>query len=353
VISIPLLRVTKDCCRCGHAVKPGGPSRREFFTVAAAALGAAGLTGISTPIDAVPGQSQNYPPPPPVESPIEDLIDTHAHTGPDVVGRSADDEEALQLCRDKGMGAVVLKNHRVPTADRAWLTRKHVAGIKVFGGIVLNYSVGGINPDAVEWMWRMQGGYGRFVWFPTSDSNNHVKRFNKGAPEGIKVLDSEGKALPAVYEVLRICAKQKLVVNTGHLSPSEGLAVIAAARDVGADRIIVTHAQHEVVNMSVEEMKKAAAMGAKLELIAQGPLMGPAAHGPEKVYRQVLIQETVGVIKAVGAQNFVLGTDLGQPTNPTHADGLQMFVTELMAQGISKDQIKLMGRETAGALLMG
>jgi hypothetical protein len=45
----------------------------------------------------------------------------------------------------------------------------------------------------------------------------------------------------------------------------------------------------------------------------------------------------------------VLGTDLGQTGNPSHADGLQMFVTELMAQGMSKDQIKLMGRETPGA----
>ena len=58
-------------------------------------------------------------------------------------------------------------------------------------------------------------------------------------------------------------------------------------------------------------------------------------------------------IKEVGAQHFVLGTDLGQTGNPSHADGLQMFVSELMAQGITKDQIKLMGRETTGALLMG
>jgi uncharacterized protein DUF6282 len=337
------------CCRCGVF---GISSRREFFKVAAA-VGATGLTSLSTRLEGAPAPGQNYPPPQPAVSPIAGLIDTHCHTGPDVVGRSADDDEALQLYRDKGMEAVVFKNHHVPTADRATLGRKHVSGIKVFGGIVLNFSVGGINPDAVQWMWRMQGGYGRMVWFPTSDSNNNVKHLNKDAPDGVKVLDPEGKVLPAVYEVLKVCAQQKLVVNTGHLSASEGLAVIAAARDVGADRIIVTHAQAEWPNMSLEEMKKAAAMGAKMELIAQGPLMGPGAHGPEKALRNVPVRETVEAIRAVGAEHFVLGTDLGQITNPTHAAGLQMFVADLMAQGISMDQIKQMGREVPGALLMG
>ena len=327
--------------------------RREFFKVAAAAFGAAGLTGFSAPLDGAPAQGRSYPPPQPAVSLIAGLIDTHCHTGPDVVSRSADDDEALALYRDKGMEAVVFKNHHVTTADRATLGRKHVPGIKVFGGIVLNYSVGGINPDAVEWMWRMQGGYGRMVWFPTSDANNNVKHANKNAPDGIQVLDAEGKILPGVYEVLKVCARQKLVVNTGHLSADEGLAVIAAARDVGADRIVVTHAQSEWPNLSIEQMKKATAMGAKLELIAQGPLMGPGAHGPEKALRNVPIAETVEAIRTLGAEHFVLGTDLGQITNPTHADGLQMFVADLMAQGISLDQIKQMGREVPGALLMG
>jgi hypothetical protein len=52
------------------------------------------------------------------------------------------------------------------------------------------------------------------------------------------------------------------------------LAVIEAGRDMGVERMVVTHAQFEVVNMTIEQMKKAASMGAKLELCAMGPLMG-------------------------------------------------------------------------------
>jgi hypothetical protein len=340
-----------NCC-FSSSPKPHEKSRREFMQLAA--LGATGLAASALSADFSSAQTtRNFPPPPPAVSPIEDLMDTHAHSAPDAFGRAMDDEEAAQLYRDKGVAAMVLKNHVVPTADRAWFVRKHVAGIKAFGGIVLNGAVGGINPDAVQWLWRMQGAYGRSVWFPTFDSDNHVKHF-KDAPEGIKVLGADGKVLPPVYEVLKICGQQKLVVNTGHLSPTEALAVIAAARDVGADRLIVTHAQFEVVNMSLDDMKKAASMGAKMELCAMGPLMGPQAHVAwMRTWRLVKIQETAQAIKEVGPQHFVLGTDLGQTGNPSHADGLQMFVTELMAQGITKDQIKLMGRETPGALLMG
>jgi hypothetical protein len=55
----------------------------------------------------------------------------------------------------------------------------------------------------------------------------------------------------------------------------------------------------------------------------------------------------------VGAEHFILSTDLGQTGNPSQPDGYAMLIAGLMGQGITRDQIKLMGRETAGKLLMG
>jgi hypothetical protein len=68
---------------------------------------------------------------------------------------------------------------------------------------------------------------------------------------------------------------------------------------------------------------------------------------------RVVAKDTAARIKNVGAQHFVLGTDLGQTGNPTPADGLQMFVGALRAEGVTAEQIQTMGRETPGALLMG
>ncbi len=337
---------------CGHASPPpdpGGSSRREFLKLAG------GVTGLAVlgRRGAAEAQGRVFPPPPPAVSPVDGLIDFHVHSAPDVFGRSVDDDEAATLARDNGMEALVLKNHVALTADRAWIARKHVPGVKLFGGITLNGAVGGVNPEAVQWMYRMQGGLGRVVWFPTFDADHHVKHF-KDAPEGIKVVGPDGQALPAVREVLKVCAQQKLVVCTGHAGPAEALAIAEAARDAGCDRILVTHAEFEVVNMSLEEMRRAAALGARLELCAMGVLMGPSAHlSWMRHWRRVEPAETAGHIKAVGAEHFVLATDLGQTGNPMQADGYKMFVAALMAEGITKDQIRLMGRETPGALLMG
>lgn len=296
---------------------------------------------------------RGYSPPPPPVSPIRGLIDFHTHAAPDVFGRSVDDDELAALAAARQMEAVVFKSHVTLTADRAWLARKHVPGVKIFGGVTLNGAVGGLNPQAVEWMWRMQGGYGRVVWFPTFDADNHVRRAGT-APAGIRVVDARGAVLPAAREVLKVCAAQRLVVHTGHASAEQALALIAAAREEGCDRIVVTHAQFDVVGMTPAHMKKAAAMGAKMELCALGILVGPEnvlefmRHSP-----RVPLAVTAVCIKSVGAQHFVLGTDLGQVGNPTPADGLQMFVAGLQAEGISREQIQTMGREVPGALLMG
>jgi hypothetical protein len=53
------------------------------------------------------------------------------------------------------------------------------------------------------------------------------------------------------------------------------------------------------------------------------------------------------------ACRLVLATDLGQTGNPSPANGLRLFVTELMKAGVSKDQIAVACRETTGKLLMG
>ena len=56
---------------------------------------------------------------------------------------------------------------------------KWFPAIEVFGDIDLNRAVGGINPDAVEWMARMSGRYGKVVWLPTIDADNHMKTFHE------------------------------------------------------------------------------------------------------------------------------------------------------------------------------
>src|ERR1039457_7393299 len=86
----------------------------------------------------------------PSELPLAGVIDIHCHCGPDSLARTIDASDLARLAKAQGMRGIVLKNHFEPTASLAYLVRKVVTGIEVFGGVALNLPVGGMNPHAVD-----------------------------------------------------------------------------------------------------------------------------------------------------------------------------------------------------------
>ena len=81
---------------------------------------------------------------------LHGVIDMHVHAAPDVTPRLADDIEIASAAANAGMQALVFKSHVTHTADRAAIAERVVKGIRVFGGLALNYPIGGFNPAAVE-----------------------------------------------------------------------------------------------------------------------------------------------------------------------------------------------------------
>src|SRR5205809_3147656 len=196
---------------------------------------------------------------------LNGVVDIHAHSDPDSVPRSIDAIDAAKLARTRGMRGLVLKNHYEPTASLAYLVRKEVPGIEAFGGIDLNLTVGGINPAAVERMTMVKGGWGRVVWMPTFDAENQVRYSKENRP--FVAVSKSGQLLPEVKTVLGLIAKHKLTLATGHSSAQEGLMLLRAAKDLGIDRMVVTHPMIAPVKMSIEQMKQVAALGAYLEFV--------------------------------------------------------------------------------------
>src|SRR4051794_26229022 len=112
------------------------------------------------------------------------VVDIHVHTDPDSVPRSIDAVDLARMAKERGMRALVLKSHWEPTASMAYLVRKAVPGIEIFGGIDLNRAVGGVNATAVERMASVKGGWGRVVWMPTFDAENQVRYSKENRPFG-------------------------------------------------------------------------------------------------------------------------------------------------------------------------
>ena len=267
-------------------------------------------------------------------------VDIHVHSFPDNTERSVDGLEAAIMARAHGMRAIVLKNHYDPTAGLAYMVRKQVAGVEVFGGIDLNLPVGGMNPAAVEHMTQVSGGFGRLVWMSTFDAENQV-RFSKESRPFVSV-SKNGELLQATKDVIAVIAKRGLVLATGHVSADEGLMLLREAKRQGVRSMVVTHGMNAPILMTVPQMQEAAAQGAFIEFVGGSMRL---ANAPATVAR------FADAIRIIGPQFCILSSDLGQKGNPLPADGFAEFMAALQARGFTDAEIGRMTKQNPATLL--
>jgi hypothetical protein len=292
-----------------------------------------------------------FPPPPPKVSPAAGVIDMHVHSHPDVFGRNMDDIDVARLAKSKGMRGILLKNHVAETASRAALVMKVVPGIEVFGGIVLNKAVGGVNPDAVEWMHRTYGGRGKVVWLPTFEADKHVKTLAKPDARGLVVAPG-GQVTPEMEAILKIVARENLVLATGHVHPEEIIAVVRRGRDLGVKSMLVTHGFTNVPGLTMAQAKQLAEMGAVIEVCFLQFLAGPNAPLAFLTHwTQINAKHVAQAVKEIGAKSLLVSSDLGQSGNMTHPDGLETAIAAMKREGISDADIDLMMRKNPARLL--
>lgn len=284
------------------------------------------------------------------ENLLDGVIDFHVHSGPDSFTRSVTDLEIARIARSRGMAALVFKNHFTMTGDRAYLAERAVPGLRCFGGIALNRAVGGLNAEAIERMTTFTGQNGKVVWLPTFDAANHVRFFQETRPSVAVVRD--GKPVPELNEVLKIIATHNLVLCTGHSSASECLILLRAAKEAGVKRMLVTHAMSDPIGMTVDQMKTAAGLGARIECVWLTNLNGPDSHlASQRHWKKITTADYAAAMKEVGPQYFVISSDLGQFLNPIHTDGLTSFILGLREAGLNDKDIVRMSRENPAELL--
>jgi hypothetical protein len=279
---------------------------------------------------------------------LKGAIDFHVHQGPDSVDRAIDADDLARLAKKMGMRGLVLKNHWEDTAALAYVVRKEVPGIELFGGITQDLAVGGINLEAVKHMAAMKGGWGRIVWLPTFDAENVVKNANGTGPF-VRVSEN-GHLLPGVLQLIDFIAQHHdLVLETGHISGEEGDLVVHESRQRGVTHVVVTHAMAASVRMTLPQMQAAAKDGAFIEFVYGATL------GTNPV---VSISDYAKAIRAIGPKSCILATDFGsvqkppEPQRVLEPQGLLDFMTALHKEGISVADINLMTK-TNPALALG
>jgi hypothetical protein len=293
---------------------------------------------------------------------VRGALDLHVHLDPDSLGphsqqlqRRLDVLDMAKRARELGMRGFVIKQHYDQTAQLAFVTRKLVPGVEVFGRVGQNFAVGGVNAEAVWHMAEVSGGWGRIVWLPTWDAENNIR--HRAAQAGkqpdrpfVPVTDSAGGELTAA--VMQVIAAVRdahtrdsngpLVLATGHLAPAEVLQVVRAARRAGVQRVLVTHAFGDPVFMSIAQMREAVAAGAMIEFVAS------YAMGPNPLFQPAVYADA---IRQVGVENVIVSSDLGQMGRILPPDGLAVFAGLLLKHGFTAAEVHAMLADNPARLL--
>lgn len=280
---------------------------------------------------------------------LKGAVDFHIHTGPDIYPRLVNDIEVAKQAKKAGMKAVLIKSHATITADRAQMAQ-FVTGFPVFGGVALNWQVGGLNKYAVECAAKMGA---KQVWMPTTHTANylkyvdHVPMFAKAMPKdvkGITILQEGGRLVAEISPILDIIAKNGMILATGHLAPEEGLILIREAKRAGVEKIVVTHPVASFVNYSVDQMREALNAGATyLEHVFNDCTPQVADPLPPSALGEA--------IKAIGPEYCIMSTDSGQVVNPPPVKVMTRYIQEMLEYGFSEKSIRMMTAKNPARIL--
>lgn len=292
---------------------------------------------------------------------LHGAYDLHVHATP-TVGPMGDDGltggfilDVVELVREydeAGLAGVCIKNHEFGSFFEAQLLNKYVAkSIKVYGGMTLGLTWGGLNPYAVEGAAKANA---KIVWFPTFFSRHEKDiwitecpyqlsdpEMTEGAMEykgnGIYLFDEEGNLKPEVYDILEIIRDNDMCVASAHLSPREALALFEAGHDMGLKKMIATHIEWRTIMAPLALQQRFAELGVKME----------------KSFYEFNLARAMRSFEVLGPENFIFSSDQGMFPNLRAKRGFACMVQEYLNAGITPEQARIMLHDNQQFLMEG
>ena len=261
--------------------------------------------------------------------------DIHVHAGPDVRPRYGDGVRVAEEYQRRGFAGIVLKDHYFETVDRAYLISRLWDGFRAYGTLVLNQSVGGINPHAVRLAVRRGVA---IVFMPTLDADILCPAFDRGREDR---ADPASSAWTLLGEVLVEVANGDVVFATGHAPPPLALELIREARRRGVRRLLVTHASMPFIRMPLEMQLQAADLGAFVE----------HSYVATRQREAVAFDDILQQVRAVGVDRCIVSTDFGQVENGSPAAGFAQMIDRALDAGFSETEVAQLARGNPRRLL--
>ena len=304
---------------------------------------------------------------------LKGAIDIHVHAGPHLKSspRRVDPFEAAEQAKAAGMRAIVYMDVFENSSGTAWLVKRMVPEIDVFGGIILNTSYGGLNPRAVKTAINYGDG-AKFVSFgahSTYFSASRESRLVDGRAVPFKDLypkfaqEELYQAIriplkdpipPELEEILQLIADNPHVfLNTGHVSGEEAMRLVHLAEEFGIKKVLI--ASMAVDDLTFDQQREAARHGAFLE---RSNIIGTSGSVPKTHYyveREYMYDTIVdppknklnvtGVanqIRTIGPEHFILSTDYGVRSMPPPVEGIRQAIACLLDMEFNVDEIRML-----------
>lgn len=261
---------------------------------------------------------------------LHGAYDLHVHSSPSVFPRELDGFQVIREADSAGMAGVMLKSHYEPTALRAELINRYSGcRTKAYGGVCLNWPVGGLNVYAVES--ALQAG-AKIIWMPTRDARNSLVFGNMEGDffkrKGITVLNEDGTLKECVYDIMDAIKEKDAFLATGHISPEESMVLCREGRKRGVN-MILTHPEFPRTMIGSDQQKEMAEIGVLIE-----------KNWFNLAQQTVTSEQMAETIRKVGSAHTYLATDRGQKNAPHPMPELKRFIEVLMKCGITEDQIR-------------
>ncbi|MBT2597959.1 DUF6282 family protein [Arthrobacter sp. ISL-72] len=284
-------------------------------------------------------------------------VDLHVHPAPSPFPRNIGIRGVAEQAHAAGFRAILIKSHHHSMVTDIAAVDDAMGGLPlpVYSGVALNNYVGGINPYAVELSLQMGG---RMVWMPTVSSEQHICvhereehlkfpstsiKLRKTTP--IPVLDADGELLPDTTEVLQLVKDADAILSTGHMSPPEITAVLRAANRMGLRRMVVNHPNF-VSEANPDQAREWVELGAVVE-------HGLVQYDDRTTFYQWNVDTMLRFIQAVGIDNTIIGSDLGQKNNPFPVDAYERVLGQLLDAGVSPGDVHKLVAVNTGRVLDG
>lgn len=286
-----------------------------------------------------------------VDALMKGAIDLHVHSGPSTMPRQLDHLEQVDQAAAAGMQAVLFKDHHYSVAPMIPMLERIAGdkGVRMFGSVVLNNAVGGLNPYAVDLNVKMGA---KLVYMPTAHAANHIRNTHRKArlasnvqlrkPFGISVTDDRGQLLDVVKEILDIIAEHDVILSSGHLHAAEVFALFSEAKARGVKKLLVNHPAYGL-HLTEEDVADLAAMGAIIEQ--------SACLFIDSRFNCFSPDELKAQVDAAGVANSSFGSDLGQVDNPSPVEGMRQIIALCLALGYTDDEVRVMVRDNPAKLV--